>query len=163
MSSLRRGIFVLSAAVPLVVPRGAGAQSRFGVHVFGVSYHYASRTYQDASGAEHRYEQVNLGLGAEYRVRQSRRVLVTLDGGVYRDSKDRGNLFAGPALRLRAGSHLLLGGGLVAMTSATYGTPVAPLPLLSVRWPHLTANATWIPALSRRESGAVGLFSTIHL
>lgn len=150
------------AVATLLVSRIAGAQSRFGVHVFGVSYHYQSRVYRDASGATRRYEQLNPGLGAEYLLRDGR-VVVSADGGVYRDSKDRGNAFAGPALRFRVGSHLLVGGAIVAMTSRTYGTPVAPLPLLTARWGHVALNATWIPSLSRQESGAIGFFSTIYL
>ena len=143
-------------------PRVATAQSRLGVHLFGVSYHYKSRTYLDASGARRRYEQFNPGVGAEYLLRSSGRVVLSADGGAYRDSKDRTNVFAGPALRLKAGRHVLLGGAVVLMTSRTYGTPVAPLPLVTVRWTHVALNGTWIPALDRRDSGALALFATVY-
>jgi len=117
----------------------------------------------DASGVRRRYEQLNVGLGAEYLVRTSARTVVSAEGGAYRDSKDRTNVFAGPALRLKAGSHVLLGGAVVLMTSRTYGTPVAPLPLVTARWTHLALNGTWIPALDSRDSGATGFFATLYL
>jgi hypothetical protein len=132
------------------------------VHLFGLSYHYQSRTYRDAFEVARRYEQVNPGLGAEYVASDGHRTFISIDGGVYRDSKDRGNAFAGPAVRFHAGSHLLLGAGLVALTSRTYGTHVSPLPLITARWTHAAVNATVIPALSRGESGAIGLFTTIY-
>ena len=159
MSSRRALLLVLA----LGAPRCLVAQADLGVHLFGVSYHYQSRTYQDAAGVRRRYRQLNPGLGAEYVLRSNERMVITAEGGVYRDSKDRTNVFAGPALRLRAGSHLLLGGGLVLMTSRTYGIPVAPLPLATAHWSHVGLNATWIPALDRRDSGAAGLFLAIYL
>jgi hypothetical protein len=155
-----RTILLLGPA--LGAPRLAAAQSRFALHLFGVSYHYQFRTYRDASGVVRRYEQFNPGLGAEYLLHDGKRVVITADGGAYRDSKDRTNIFGGPALRLRVGSHLLVGGGIVALTSRTYATPVAPLPIVTARWSHLGVNGTWIPSLDRRSSGAVALFSTIY-
>jgi len=131
--------------------------------VFGASYHYQSRTYLDAAGVRRHYEQFNPGVGAEYIVRAGSHALVSGEAGAYRDSKGRTNVFAGPAARLRVIPHLWLGGGIVLMTSRTYGTPVAPLPLLTAKWAHVGANATWIPALDRRESGAVALFGTLYL
>jgi hypothetical protein len=163
MRTLAPRTFLLVAAAMLLPLGRAAGQARFGVHVFGLSYHYRLRTYEDAAGERRRYQQVNLGLGAEYVITQGQRVVLSAEGGVYRDSKDRSNVFAGPALRVRAGSHLMLGGGLVAMTSRTYGTPVAPLPLLTARWSQVAVNATWIPALSRQESGAVAMFTTIYV
>lgn len=162
VSTFSGGLLVL-AAVALTTPEKAFAQTRFGLDVFGLSYHYQTRTYQAAPGVTRRYEQLNLGLGVEYLVRDDKRVLVSADGGVYRDSKDRGNGFAGVSVRLRAASHLLLGGGIVGMTSRTYGTHVAPLPLLTAQWRRMSISTTLIPALSRRESGAIGLFTTIYL
>ena len=161
VSTLSRGLLIL-AAVALTPDKRACAQTRFGLDVFGISYHYQARTYQAAPGVTRRYEQLNLGLGVEYVVRDDQRVLVSTDGGVYRDSKDRGNGFAGVALRFRAASHLLLGGGIVGMTSRTYGTHVAPLPLVTAQWRHVSISTTLIPALSRRESGAIGLFTTMY-
>ena len=156
-------VLLLLLATALAAPHVAAAQSRFAIHLFGASYHYQSLTYRDASGVVRRYEQFNLGIGAEYVVRDSGRVVVSGDAGAYRDSKDRTNIFAGPALRLRAGAHLSVGGALVLMTSRTYGTPLAPLPLVTARWRHVSVNGTWIPALGHGDSGAVALFSTISL
>ena len=156
------GLVVL-AAVALAPPESAHAQTRLGVDVFGLSYHYQSRTYQIAPGVTRRYEQLNFGLGVDYVVRDDQRVLVSTDGGVYRDSKDRGNGFAGVAVRFRVAPHLLLGGGIVGMTSRTYGTHVAPLPLVTAQWRRVSVSTTLIPALSRRDSGAIGLFTTMFL
>jgi hypothetical protein len=155
-------LFLLLAAATLAVPNSAFAQNSLSVHVFGVSYHYQSSTYLDDAGVTRHYEQLNPGLGVEYLVSDGPRLVTTAEGGAYRDSKDRTNVFAGPAWRLRAGPHLLLGGGIVVMTSRTYGTPVAPLPLVTGRWTHASVNATWIPSLASQESGAVALFATIH-
>ncbi len=146
----------------VAVPQTVVAQSRFGIDIFGVSYHYQSRTYLDASGELRHYEQANPGLGAEYVVHSNGRFVVSAEAGAYRDSKDRTNVFAGPALRFRLGPHLLLGGALVVMTSRTYGTPIAPLPVVTAHWKHVGLNGTWIPSLARRESGAFALFSTIY-
>jgi hypothetical protein len=161
VSTFSRGLVVL-AAVALAPPKRACAQTRFGVDVFGLSYHYQSRAYQVAPGVARRYEQLNLGLGVEYVVRDDQRVLVSTDGGIYRDSKDRGNGFAGVAVRFRVAPHLLLGGSIVGMTSRTYGTHVAPLPLVTAQWRHVSVSTTLIPALSSRESGAIGLFTTVY-
>jgi len=151
------------AGVLLLAAPSARAQGSIGLHVFGLSYHYQSRTYTDGSGVARWYDQFNPGLGAEYIVNESSRLLVSGEAGAYRDSKGRRNVFAGPALRVDAGGHLLIGAAVVAMSSKTYGVPVAPLPLVTARWLRAGLTATWIPALSRRESGAVGLFSTIYL
>jgi hypothetical protein len=151
--------FVLTCAAP----RALFAQERFGVHLFGVSYHYQSRTHEDANGILRRYEQFNPGLGGEYVLRQNEHAVITAEAGAYRDSKDGTNVFAGPALRLRFGAHLLVGGAVVVMTTKTIRYPVAPLPLMTVRWRHVGLNATWIPALDRQNSGAVAMFSTFYL
>lgn len=144
-------------------PHTAAAQSRFAVHLFGLSYHYKSRTYRDWYGNLRHYEQVNLGLGAEYLMRNTDRTLISVDAGAYRDSKDRLNMFAGPAVRLKLGSHLLAGAGVVLLTSRTYGTPIAPLPVITARWSGVALNGTWMPSLDSRESGAVAMFGTIYL
>jgi hypothetical protein len=162
MRALAPGTALIVAIATLLSPGRAAAQERFGVHLFGLSYHYQSRTYQESASERRRYEQTNPGIGAEYIIRDGDRLVVSADAGVYKDSKERGNFFAGPALRARVGSHLMLGGGLVLMTSRTYGVPVAPLPLVTARWSRVAVNATWIPALSRQESGAIGMFTTIY-
>lgn len=146
-----------------MLPTALHAQSRFGVNVFGVSYHYRSRTYRDESGAIRRYEQINPGLGLEYLISDGHRFLVTADVGLYRDSKDRGNAFGGPALRAKIGPHLLLGAGLIGLTSKTYAVHVAPLPILTARWKRVSLNAIWIPSVTRQESGAIGFFTTLPL
>lgn len=159
---ITRAFLALLVTMPFVAPTTAFAQSRLAVQLFGASYHYQSRTYLDASGTTHHYEQLNLGLGVEYLVSDGARVVTTAQGGAYRDSKDRGNVFAGPAWRLKIGSHLLVGGGVVVMTSSTYSTPIAPLPLMTARWWRASMNATWIPPLTRGESGAIAGFATIQ-
>jgi hypothetical protein len=151
------------AGVLLFAAPSARAQGSIAFHVFGLSYHYQSRTYTDGTGVVRRYDQFNPGFGAEYTVNESSRLLVSGEAGEYRDSKGRRNVFAGPALRVDVGGHLLIGAAVVAMSSKTYGVPVAPLPLVTTRWSRAGLTATWIPALSRQESGAVGLFSTIYL
>lgn len=154
---------LLAGALTLAAPTALAAQSGWAVHLFGTSYHYRSRTYRTASGALRRYEQLNFGVGIEYVIHDGDRTLLSADAGLYRDSKDRGNGFAGPACRFKLGSHVLAGAGVIVLTSRTYAVPVAPLPLLTVRWRRADLNTTWIPALSSRASGAFAWFATVHV
>ena len=157
----KRSILLLLALT--AATQSAAAQSRFAVHLFGLSYHYKSRTYRDWYGNLRHYEQVNVGVGAEYLMRSTDRTLISFDAGAYRDSKDRLNVFAGPAMRLKFGTHLLAGAGVVLLTSRTYGTPIAPLPVVTARWGWVALNGTWMPSLDSRESGAVAMFGTVYL
>ncbi len=154
---------LLLLVIICVGPGRAIAQSRFGIHVFGLSYHYNGRMYSDEHGQARRYEQINPGVGAEYLMRSTDRALFSIDAGAYQDSEDRLNIFAAPAARLKLGSHVLGGGGVVLLTSETYGTPIAPLPVLTGRWGRIALNGTWMPSLNSNEPGAIAMFGTIYL
>jgi len=146
----------------LILPASALAQiqQRIGVLVFGASYHYQSRTYEDASETK-QYEQWNYGAGLEYVIHDGRRNLFTVDGGVFRDSKDNANMFGGLLWRFKFTERLSAGVGVTLLTSPIY-PPIAPLPVVTYRVNRVSINAVWLPSLGN-DSGAVGFFATLHL
>ncbi len=149
----------------LIVPASAFAQvqERIGVLVFGGSYHYQFRTYEDASGTK-KYEQWNYGAGLEYVIHDGRRNLFTVDGGAYRDSKDKANIFGGPLWRFKFTNRLSAGIGVTLLTSSTYGGPfLAPLPVVTYRVNRVSINAVWLLSLDPNDSSAIGFFATLHL
>jgi hypothetical protein len=143
-------------------PETTSAQERFGIHLFGLSYHYDSRTYLDEHGATQRYNQVNVGLGVRFVARERKKSEFSVEAGAYRDSKRNTNVWGGPIWRFKFTESLRAGVGLVGLSSKTYAVPVAPLPVVTYKYHRLSLNATWIPSLSERESSAIAYFATVH-
>jgi hypothetical protein len=157
------GYIIIAVTIGLLLPSNAVAQQRFGIHLFGVSYHYQSRTYTDASGETKKYQQLNFGAGFQYVISEGQRNILTADAGVYRDSKDRANVFGGLVWRFKITPWLAAGVGVVALTSPTYAVPVAPLPVLTWKvMKEASVNAAWIPSLGNGESGSITVFATLH-
>jgi hypothetical protein len=156
------GFIIVAMTIGLFLPSNAVAQERFGIHVFGVSYHYQSRTYTDDSGETKKYQPLNFGVGFQYVIREGHRHIFTADGGVYRDSKNHANVFGGVVWRFKFTPWLAAGVGVVGLSSPTY-VPVAPLPVLTWKMmKRASLNAAWIPSLGNGESGSVSLFATLH-
>jgi len=161
----RCGVGLLALSLLLSLPASALAQiqERIGVLVFGASYHYQSRTYEDVSGTK-KYEQWNYGAGLEYVIHDGHRNLFTVDGGAYRDSKDNANIFGGPLWRFKFTNRLSAGIGVTLLTSPTYGgLGFWPLPVVTYRVNRVSINAVWLPSLDPSDSSALGFFATLHL
>lgn len=160
------GVGLSALVLLLVLPASASAQiqERIGVLLFGASYHYQSRTYEDESGTTTHYEQWNYGAGLEYVIHDGRRNLFTVDGGAYRDSKDNANIFGGLLWRFKLTDRLSAGIGVTLLTSPTYEGPgIAPLPVVTYRVNRVSINAVWLPSLDPNDSGAIGFFATLRL
>lgn len=165
MRAEKRWCVGLSVIVLLVLPASALAQvqERFGILVFGASYHYQFRTYEDESGTTKKYEQWNYGAGLEFVIHDGHRNLFTVDGGAYRDSKDNANVFGGPLWRFKFTNRLSAGIGLTLLTSPTYeGPTIVPLPVVTYRLNRVSINAVWLPS-GGSDSSAIGFFATLHL
>ena len=140
----------------------AEAQSRLtevGVDVFGLSWHYESRTYSD--GAETvRYQQINPGVGLHVRLGDQGRHVWMLKAGGYDDSMGNPSLYAGPVWQYRLVNGLHAGGGILLFRSKSYRTPVIPLPLVTYRAGPVGLNMTWVPPGNEFASGALAFFGT---
>ncbi len=131
-----------------------------GIDVFGLSWHYDSRTYWD--GIQNvRYQETNPGLGLHLRLGGSGRHVWMLKAGGYEDSMRNLSLFAGPVWQYRLARGLHAGGGVLLFRSKSYVSPVIPLPLVTYRAGPVGLNITWVPPGNEYASGALAFFGTV--
>ena len=145
----------------IAAPVQAQASGReLGLDLFGLSWHYSSRTYWH-DGVERRYNERNPGIGVHAVVGARGRHLWMLKAGGYRDSEGHYSRYLGPVWQYRAIGRLSVGAGVLLFDSETYTTPVIPLPLATYRVGPVGINLTWIPASSSEASSAIAVFGTI--
>lgn len=139
---------------------GAAQAAQLGVNIFGISYHYKSQTYIN-NGSTTDYNQINSGIGVQYAVPAGTRNTWFAEAGIFKDSKAMRARYA--ALGYKWWPVSYLGGGLAIalLDSESYGVPIAPLPVITVRGGRMALNATWIPALDSTESGAIAFYATV--
>ena len=159
------GIAALGSAVLMATPhvvQGQRTPRELGLDIFGISWHYSSRTYPDGT-TDVPYNERNWGAGVHVLLQERGRQAWTLKAGGFRDSKDNVSLYAGPVWQYRVARGLALGGGILLFKSETYAVPVIPLPLATYRAGPIGLNATWIPPGAPEESGAFAFFGTVVL
>lgn len=111
---------------------GAAQAAQLSVNIFGFSYHYKSQTYIN-NGSTAGYNQNNSGIGVQYAVPDGTRNTWFAEAGIFKDSKAMRARYA--ALGYKWWPVSYLGGGLAIalLDSESYGVPIAPLPVITVR------------------------------
>ena len=146
----------------LLLPAAAAAQeSRWGINVFGFSYHF-DRDKAKALGVDNEF---NPGLGLRWRTTVESNWDVILDGGAYRDSGRNTALYAGGGAMYHLTSRFKAGAALVLFHSDTYndGTPfVAPLPVLGYDFDRFSVNMVYMPKIgSYNTINTLGFWVTV--
>ena len=138
---MRRLLFTLALLFP---PVAAAQEARWGVNVYGFSYHF-DRDKAKRLGVDN---EVNPGLGLRYRMDLDASWQGFFDAGVYRDSGRNAAVYAGGGALYRATERLRLGAALALFHSDTYnrGDPfIAPLPVLAYDFDRVTVNLVYLP------------------
>jgi hypothetical protein len=130
---------------PTTLPTGSPVT--LNLHVFGLSYH------PDRVGTRvnHLGNELNVGLGLYYELRNNTVGVTSVESGFYRDSGLNWAKFAGVGFQLKLGQRWRLGANLLAIQSETYNKGrafVAPIPLLTYDFGPVKLNATYIPKVA---------------
>jgi hypothetical protein len=133
------------ADTPTTLPRGSPVT--LNLHVFGLSFH------PDRVGTRvnHLDNELNVGLGLYYELRNDTLGVTSVESGFYRDSGRNWAKFAGVGYQLKLGERWRLGANLLAIQSETYNKGrafVAPIPLLTYDFGPVKLNATYIPKVA---------------
>jgi hypothetical protein len=139
------------------------AQSRLGIDIFGLSYHYQGWTYTDPDGHRTDLSEVNPGAGFAYNLGQSATHEWSIHIGAYRNSFRTASEFAGLAWQWRIGTRFSAGAALLVLHDADGGTRAGPVPLVTFTYRRVALRAILIPSLTEGLSGAIGTFATIRL
>lgn len=114
------------------------------LHIFGLSYH------PDRAGthARHLDNEINVGLGLGYKIRNDARGNLNVETGIFKDSGRNWAKFAGVGYQFKLSDHWLLGADLLAIQSPTYNYGrafIAPVPRLTYDFGAVKINATYVP------------------
>jgi hypothetical protein len=111
--------------------------------------------------------QLNLGLGLNYTVREDARGIAFVEAGFYRDSGSHTAKIAGAGYQLKRGERWRLGGALVGVHSATYNhgrSFIAPLPIVTYDLGAVKLNAIYVPRYGEYNQFAVfGFYFSVPL
>jgi hypothetical protein len=134
---------------------------RLNLHIFGLSYHpdRAGTRLNDLDN------EVNLGLGLNYRLHEDDHGIAAVESGLYYDSGRQWAKFAGLGYQLKIGERWALGADLVGVQSKTYngGDPfIAAIPHLTYDFGRVQLNAIYIPHVRNYNLFAVfGFYLTV--
>jgi hypothetical protein len=142
----RPALMLPALAAALAATEECAAQSRFGINIYGASYHF-ERERAEELGLDNEF---NPGLGVRYRVPYTERIDWAFDVGIYRDSARETAAVVGAAGLWKATEHLRLGLALALFKSETYNNgdlALAPVPLAAWEWSWLTINMAYAPRI----------------
>jgi hypothetical protein len=133
------------------------------VHVYGFSYH-TDRQGVRRNGLDN---ELNVGLGLNYTVRENERGIQFVEAGFYRDSGSHTAKLAGMGYQYKLGEHWRLGGALLGVQSQTYNHGhafIAPIPILTYDLGAVKLNAIYIPRYGDYNQFAVfGLYFSLPI
>ena len=135
-------------------PPFADRPRKLSLNIFGLSYH-PDRAGIHASRLDN---EVNPGLGLSYEVHEDERGVISLEGGVFKDSGRNWAKFAGAGYQYKLGQHWRLGADLLAFQSDTYNHTrsfLAPIPRLSYDFGPVRVHANYVP-----QFGSYSRYST---
>lgn len=141
--------------------RPADSEFGFNLHIFGVSYH------PDREGARRNKldNELNVGLGINYRFHDDNRGKAFIEAGVYKDSGNAWAKFAGVGYQFKLGERWSLGADLLVFDSPTYNNGrvfIAPIPRLVYNFGAVKLNAVYAPRYGEQNQFEVfALFITI--
>lgn len=111
--------------------------------------------------------EVNLGLGLNYTVRDDERGVSFAEVGLYRDSGSRLAKIAGMGYQYKFGRRWRLGGALLGVQSETYNHGsafIAPLPIATYDLGAVKLNAIYVPRYGDYNQFAVfGVYFSLPL
>lgn len=146
MRPLSRRTLQILAAAALAFSAGAAAAQADGalnMHVYSFSYHPDRETMR-RSGLDN---ELNLGVGLNYTLREDERSVRFVEAGLFRDSGRQLATIAGLGYQRKFG-RWRLGGALVGVHSDTYNRGrffVAPLPIVTYDLGPVKLNAIYVP------------------
>lgn len=153
-------LFALCAVASAAHAEGQRAP-RLNLHLYGVSYH-PDREGTRRSDLDN---ELNLGLGLNYTLRENERRVTFLEAGFFRDSGSRTATLAGFGYQYKFGEHWRLGGALVAVLSPTYNDgrlAFALLPVVTYDFGRVKVNAMYAPRYRGYNEFAVfGLYFSL--
>lgn len=155
-----RIIVLLALCIGGALPH-AEAQERIGIHVFGASYHYQSKTYFDEFGEEQDLRELNPGLGLVATLRTTNRTVLEVHGGVYRSSINAATFVTGLSwqfklpLNLRLGPALIIGGD-------GRGVGGGPVPIVGWSKGRVAVSGVWLISPHPEYSSAFATFATFY-
>jgi hypothetical protein len=136
---------------------------KLNVHVYGFSYH-TDREGVRRSGVNN---EMNLGFGLNYTLREDEEGISFVEGGLYRDSGRHVAKMAALGYQAKFGKRWRLGGALVAVHSPTYNEGrllVGPLPIVTYDLGPVKLNAMYVPRIDGYNEFAVfGLYFSLPL
>lgn len=150
-----------ASAEPSPKVRPADSEFGFNLHIFGISYH------PDREGARRSKldNELNVGLGINYRFHDDDRGRAFVEAGFYKDSGNAWAKFAGVGYQFKLGEHWSLGADLLVFDSPTYNngrTFIAPIPRLVYSFGAVKLNAVYAPRYAGyNELEVFALFLTI--
>ncbi|HEX9718458.1 MAG TPA: hypothetical protein VGA59_01900 [Ramlibacter sp.] len=118
--------------------------SRFNLHVYGFSYH-PDRKGTRESGLNN---ELNLGIGLNYTLRENERHVSFVEFGGFRDSGNHTATVAGVGYQYKFGKRWRLGGALLTVLSPTYNDgrlAFAVLPMVTYDFGPVKLNAMYAP------------------
>lgn len=136
---------------------------KLSLHVFGFSYH------PDRAGTRDRHldNEVNLGLGLNYEIRNDALGVTNVETGFFRDSGRNWAKLAGVGYQFKFGKRWRLGADLLAIQSPTYNNGrgfVAPVPRATYDFGPVKANLVYVPRYQNYNRFAVfGLYFSIPM
>ena len=152
----------LTLAMASAVPT---ASAEWGVNLYGLSYHWERDTAEENDWDN----EFNPGLGLRYTFGEWLNASAFADAGAYYDSGRNTAVYgaAGLLWPLDREGRFNLGAALTAFHSDTYNNGdafIAPIPLLALRFDHVTVNFTHFPKVSDFNSvNTTAMFLTIPI
>jgi hypothetical protein len=130
------------------------------VHVYGFSYH----PDREGSRRKHVNNELNIGLGLNYELRNDDQGVAFFEAGFYEDSGRNWAKLAGPGYQVKLGERWRLGAALLAIQSRTYNSGrafIAPIPLLTYDLGRVKLNAIYAPKFQQNEFAVFGFYFSI--
>jgi len=143
MLQILASMFALSAGAGAADAEGE-SRLKLNMHVYGFSYH-PDREGVRRNGVNN---ELNLGIGLNYTLREDEHSVRFLEAGLYRDSGKNLAKVAGLGYQFKFGRHWRLGGALVGVHSPTYNNGeffIAPLPIATYDFGPVKLNAIYVP------------------
>ena len=143
-------------------PSADAASERFGLTVYGFSYH---PDLKDSQG--NKLEGWNPGMGVSWNLKESERFVWNLEGGLYRDSsKDLAEYFSF-SCKAKVIPSIRLGAALSLIHSVSYnqGRPIlAPLPVATYWTKFVSVNFLYAPRYKEINKNSVfAIYATVPL